>query len=57
MNRRTRIRSFAPIAPLCLFAVLILTGGNLCAAADRQLEWKAGIATVVITPDQPMWMR
>ncbi len=28
----------------------------LAAAAQPQAEWKAGVATVVITPDQPMWM-
>ena len=24
--------------------------------ADEAVEWKAGVATVVITPSQPMWM-
>ena len=63
MNRKTlsirerRLRRFDPIAPLCLVAAVILAGGNVCAMANQQqLEWKAGIASVVITPDQPMWM-
>ena len=31
--------------------------GSLSAAADKpQTTWKAGAASVVITPEQPMWM-
>jgi len=41
-------------------AVVVLTcsGASGAAAVDanKPVEWKASIATVVITPDQPMWM-
>lgn len=29
---------------------------RLASAADGELEWKAGVATVTITPAEPMWM-
>jgi neutral ceramidase len=36
-------------------AVLLITI-SFVAAADAATTWKAGVATVVITPEQPMWM-
>jgi len=30
--------------------------GQADSAADKQMEWKAGVASTVITPQQPMWM-
>jgi len=46
---------------LCLIAVAGLISQNAsnlpCAMADGQQEnWKAGVASTVITPEQPMWM-
>ena len=43
----------------CLtMAVLIscIAGPLTACAADDALDWKAGVATVSITPSQPMWM-
>lgn len=37
----------------CWFA--LITGQPLCAAAD-EVEWKAGLASIVITPEQSTWM-
>jgi len=37
-------------------AVLVLSSAVSVSAADGDLEWKAGVATVAITPSQPMWM-
>jgi len=49
------------IPALCLLAVAGLISQNAanlpCAMANRQQEhWKAGLASTVITPEQPMWM-
>jgi len=50
-----------PIRALCLIAIAGLISQNApnlpCAMADGQQEnWKAGLASTVITPEQPMWM-
>jgi neutral ceramidase len=37
----------------CLIALICST---CCAYAGQQPGWKAGVATIVITPDEPMWM-
>jgi neutral ceramidase len=34
----------------------LATAGSAATASESQGTWKAGIATVVTTPDQPMWM-
>lgn len=36
--------------------IALLVGCPLLAAADANPEWKAGVASVAITPSQPMWM-
>jgi len=39
--------------------VVLILAVRVCAAAganEAAMPWKAGIATVVITPEQPMWM-
>jgi neutral ceramidase len=67
MNRHTlNLRRRKPLMPnliraLCLIAVVGLISQNApnlpCAMADGQQEnWKAGLASAVITPEQPMWM-
>jgi len=67
MNRKSlnlrRRKSPMPnlIRALCLIAVAVLISQNAahlpCAMADGQQEnWKAGLASTVITPEQPMWM-
>jgi len=49
------------IPALCLVALTAFVSQNAanlpCAMANQQQpEWKVGIASVAITPDQPMWM-
>ncbi len=67
MNRKSlNLRHRKPPMPnliraLCLIAVAGLISQNApnlpCAMADGQQEnWKAGLASTVITPEQPMWM-
>jgi hypothetical protein len=67
MNRKSvNLRRRKPPMPnliraLCLIAVAGLISQNApnlpCAMADGQQEnWKAGLASTVITPEQPMWM-
>lgn len=67
MNRHTRnVRRRRPNRPnliraLCLIIVAAFVCQNVaflpCAMANRQQEnWKAGLASTVITPQQPMWM-
>ncbi len=67
MNLKTiRLRRGKPPVPnliraLCLIAVTSLTFLNAAhlpraMAEGRQEEFKAGLASTVITPDQPMWM-
>jgi len=46
--------SRAGIIVLCV--CLAVSGSALAAGAESQAAWKAGLATVVITPEQPMWM-
>ena len=46
---------------VCLIALTCVTSQQMlqppCAAADQQrAEWKAGLASTIITPEQPMWM-
>lgn len=40
--------------PICL--VLTLSPWTMLLAVDETIEWKAGVATVAITPRQPVWM-
>lgn len=40
---------------LCLIALPCFTTRLPCAGAE-QTQWKAGVASVVITPEEPMWM-
>lgn len=39
-----------------LALILLCFGMGLCLPATMEAGWKAGVAKVVITPDQPMWM-
>lgn len=41
---------------ICLAVVAFVWLSNLVIAADDASAWKAGTATVAITPQQPMWM-
>ncbi|TXT21691.1 MAG: hypothetical protein FD138_4013 [Planctomycetota bacterium] len=44
---------------ICLFSVVVATAmfSNVPAIrAEEPATWKAGVATVAITPSQPMWM-
>jgi len=54
MNRHTIItpksRPALKFWLLCLFAL------PFCAQAGQQSNFKAGVASIVITPDEPMWM-
>ncbi len=59
--RRGKPQRSGLIPALCLVAVAGLIGRNVaklpCAMANQQqAEWKAGIASVAITPEQSMWM-
>jgi neutral ceramidase len=44
----------AGIITVCLY--LAASGAAPAAAAQSPAGWKAGVATVAITPEQPMWM-
>jgi len=50
-NRAVGIIGVAAVVLTCSVAL-----GAAAAGPDKPAEWKVGIATVVITPDQPMWM-
>jgi hypothetical protein len=39
-----------------LFGVVVCCGWLAAAAEKPQLQWKAGVASVVVTPEHPMWM-
>lgn len=39
-----------------LICGLSLVSSSLCAAPASQISWKAGVATVDITPDKPVWL-
>jgi hypothetical protein len=39
-----------------LFTATLVSGPVAARAAESQTEWKAGTASVAITPDGPMWM-
>jgi hypothetical protein len=61
MNRRTinipKLSRARPCRLLCLIALLCSTAWLPRARADRQqTDWKAGVASTVITPDKSMWM-
>jgi neutral ceramidase len=66
MNRQNiNIQKSSPAAPyrllLCLIVLAGVTSQQLlqlpCVAAQQQQpEWKVGVASTVITPEQPMWM-
>ncbi len=42
--------------PMRTFFFIVLMLVSACGAAWAQTEWRAGVAKVVITPDQPVWM-
>ena len=61
MNRHTiNIPKLGPAMTfllLCLIAFPCSTDWLPCAlATQEQSSWKAGVASIVITPDEPMWM-
>lgn len=39
-----------------LLCGLILSGSSFCAGMGAQSSWQAGVATVDITPDEPIWL-
>ncbi|MFO1046263.1 MAG: neutral/alkaline non-lysosomal ceramidase N-terminal domain-containing protein [Planctomycetaceae bacterium] len=39
-----------------MFTFIVLVTTAVARAADMTPEWKAGVATVSVTPSQPMWM-
>jgi len=54
MNRHTiSIQISRRVLSFCLLCMIILP---LCACAGQQASFKAGVASIVITPDEPMWM-
>lgn len=44
------------LALISFFSIVILFAQNLPARDKNQAGWKAGVASVVITPEEPMWM-
>jgi neutral ceramidase len=48
-----KLRQMLSFSLLCLIA---LPCSTYCARANQQTRWKAGVASIVITPDEPMWM-
>ncbi len=54
MNRHTiSIQISRRALSFCLLCMIVLP---LCACADEQLSFKAGVASIVITPEESMWM-
>ncbi len=47
------LMTFSRATTLLIVAVMALPSPNRCSAQD---PWRAGVATVMITPDEPMWM-
>jgi neutral ceramidase len=57
MNRHnTNIPKSRPALLFWLLCLIVLTCSTCCAYASQQPDWKAGVATIVITPAEPMWM-
>jgi hypothetical protein len=59
MNKRTIniLKLWQACRLLCLIALLCSAARLPCTrAGQRQTDWKAGVASVVITPDESMWM-
>jgi len=54
MNRSTI--SIPKLRPALTFWLLCLIAFPFWAHADQQASWKAGVASIVITPDESMWM-
>jgi neutral ceramidase len=48
--------SIPKLRPALTFWVLCLIYLPLCARAEQQSNFKAGVASIVITPDESMWM-
>ncbi|MBN2593259.1 MAG: neutral/alkaline non-lysosomal ceramidase N-terminal domain-containing protein, partial [Sedimentisphaerales bacterium] len=44
------------LKPLLAFSLLFLIALPFCTQAAQQSNWKAGVASIVITPDESMWM-
>ena len=42
--------------PVCRCLLLVIFGGLISTAQGQDANWKAGVATVTVTPSQPMWM-
>jgi len=60
MNRHTigipNLRPALSFWLLCLIAFQCSTYWPACARAGQQSGWKVGVASIVITPDESMWM-
>jgi len=54
MNRHTI--NIPNLRPAISFWLLCLIALPFCARADQQSSFKAGVASIVITPDESMWM-
>jgi len=54
MNRHTI--NIPKLRPALSFWLLCLIAFPFCARAGQQSSFKAGVASIVITPDEPMWM-
>ncbi|MEX2402896.1 MAG: neutral/alkaline non-lysosomal ceramidase N-terminal domain-containing protein [Balneolales bacterium] len=51
------MKNIIALIVLCYFMTYEFAYGNTGHQPDRNaMEWKAGVAEVVITPEQPMWM-
>src|SRR5687768_14550360 len=57
MNRMNKIISEVGIARVSLIpSILFILSTTLCMPANATDTWRAGVAEVVITPDNLMWM-
>jgi neutral ceramidase len=57
MNRHnTNIPKSKPALSFWLLCLIALTCSTYYAHANQQLGWKAGVASIVITPSEPTWM-
>jgi neutral ceramidase len=57
MNQHTaNVPKSRPALSFWLLCLIVLTCSTCYANAGRQSGWKAGAASIVITPSEPMWM-
>jgi hypothetical protein len=57
MNRYTKNNPKSrAVPPICLLCLIVLICSPDRAGANQKSGWKAGTASIVITPNEPMWM-